>query len=150
MEMDKIKLNMPDADFYQKIKDIIGKDNSSVSFGVNFSTPDKSLSYLDDGKPLADLFEQRHNQRNILFKFVIRATRNILVVYFILIILQSIVRLLCPQWSFISEKSFVYLTSAIFVYFLGVVIVITKSLWNETVYKPLHNKMLNIREKNKK
>lgn len=60
-------------------------------------------------------------------------------VYFGAIILQTIVRLFCdPNWAFISEKGFIYLTSGIFIYFLGVVIVITKALWDETPFTGLH------------
>lgn len=131
----------------EKIESLNKDDEFSVH--ERFSKPDKNLSYLGNAQATEDLFRQRHSQRKNLFIFVIVVSAIILSIYFGLIVFQTFVRFnFCmPNWNFISEKGFTYLTSGIFVYFLGVVVVITRSLWDEKPYESVHKKLLDIKDK---
>jgi len=125
------------------------KPKSVVSTGGDFHQLLESLdSYSRYVKPsdiqnpdtgnLSDILKQRHTHRKIIFYFALSVTTLSLLVFFGIILLQIYVRLVCnPSFELFGGHQLEVLILSIFGQSIGVIALITKSLWDDTPYKTI-------------
>lgn len=99
----------------------------------NFSSPDP-LS-------IKDLLSERKEQRSVIFWFAIRSAAISLFFLITIVAIQSFIRIFCDKtFTLLSGHELEVLSVAIFGQILGVVHVITKSLWDHTLFKDFYKK----------
>ena len=97
-------------------------------------------------RALEDTFEQKRKQRNVLFWFCLFWTSALLILLIFSILLQIYVKLKINQDIVLIDKvSFNILAVSIFSQFVGIILIIAKSLWDDDIYKQI---ILTDRQKN--
>lgn len=106
---------------------------SSISI---INPADKSnFSKTKVGK-INDILAQRHGQRKWLFWFSIAFVTVTSLIVFGLIIVQAYINYSNPETSvkLVSDQTLQIIVTGIFVQFVGLVGIITKSIWNDKPY----------------
>lgn len=97
---------------------------------IDLQTPDKS--------PLDQILDQRGRHRDSILRFAMWIAGLSLFVFFCLISLEMFVKLkIDPAMTLFSKYQLEVLSVAVFGQSFGIIIKITKSLWDDSPYKEL-------------
>ena len=97
-------------------------------------TTGSSFSNPALGSALEDILKQRREHREKILKFVQKLTWLSFGLLSFVVLLQSIVRLWNPSFSPVDRYELEILSAAVFGQIIGVIYLITKSLWDDKNY----------------
>ncbi len=94
-----------------------------------------NFSKTKDGK-IGDVLKQRHNQREVLFYFALWFVTLTTAIVFGLILYQAYINVKDPEShiKLINDHTLQIIVSGVFIQFVGLVGIITKSIWNDKPY----------------
>lgn len=105
----------------------------------------KILTQEDIAKPdsgdVKNILKQRHEQRKNVFSFAIWITCLSLGLFFFVVLLQAFMRVFFnPAFEILSGHGLEVVAVSVFGQSLGVIIIIAKSIWDDTPYKNILEK----------
>lgn len=104
------------------------------TIGQKNSIPSNQDFFEFNQKNLEDLLKERKEQRSVIFKFAIRITKWSLFFLLVLLLTQAIVRIFISNFSLFNGAELEILSVSVFGQAIGIVYIITKSLWNDRDY----------------
>jgi len=91
-------------------------------------------------RPIDQIFEQRHSQRVVLFRFAIFTTSILLFILISSFLLQLYFRIVYDVNDLFDPVYLNIFTVSVFGEVIGVIYIIAKSLWNDEAYKDYFKK----------
>lgn len=111
----------------QKIKEYLNSTTATKSQATDFSKSTISSE-------LRELLDQRKAHRNVLLTWLLKLTTASFILLAVLVIFQAIARLYDKTYTVFTGMEFQILAVSVFGQIIGVVYIISKSLWDDKDY----------------